>query len=331
MLISSEQKAKRGHRAKACAFSPHSHGRQHGGIHAGLGSQASFDARYRAGGAHRARGTLSWRRSPHFDQTHPRPRGTVRRNAILGASGACRGLSRQRDRPALFAPGSRGRPRPRRKRLRGRHAHRLRQNALLQPAGAERRSRKSRHARALPLPHQGARAGSARRAARSGDSGSTIASACSPTTATRPPTRAKPFASAATSCSPIPTCSTPASCRTTRAGSALFENLRYIVLDELHTYRGVFGSHLANVLRRLRRIARFLRLGPAIHLLFGDDCESGRAGGAPRGNHIRRDRGKRRSRGREIFRFLQSAGGEPHFWASGAATSTNPRAWPRNS
>jgi DEAD/DEAH box helicase domain-containing protein len=37
----------------------------------------------------------------------------------------------------------------------------------------------------------------------------------------------------------------------------LFENLRYIVLDELHTYRGVFGSHLANVLRRLRRIAEF--------------------------------------------------------------------------
>ncbi len=37
----------------------------------------------------------------------------------------------------------------------------------------------------------------------------------------------------------------------------LFENLRYIVVDELHTYRGVFGSHLCNVLRRLRRIARF--------------------------------------------------------------------------
>ncbi|MBV8514556.1 MAG: DEAD/DEAH box helicase [Acidobacteria bacterium] len=37
----------------------------------------------------------------------------------------------------------------------------------------------------------------------------------------------------------------------------LFENLRYIVIDELHTYRGVFGSHLCNVLRRLGRIARF--------------------------------------------------------------------------
>ena len=36
----------------------------------------------------------------------------------------------------------------------------------------------------------------------------------------------------------------------------LFENLRFIVIDELHAYRGVFGSHLANVLRRLRRICR---------------------------------------------------------------------------
>jgi DEAD/DEAH box helicase domain-containing protein len=34
----------------------------------------------------------------------------------------------------------------------------------------------------------------------------------------------------------------------------LFENLKFVVIDELHAYRGVFGSHLTNVLRRLRRI-----------------------------------------------------------------------------
>ena len=36
----------------------------------------------------------------------------------------------------------------------------------------------------------------------------------------------------------------------------LFQNLKYEVIDELHAYRGVFGSHLANVLRRLKRICR---------------------------------------------------------------------------
>jgi DEAD/DEAH box helicase domain-containing protein len=44
----------------------------------------------------------------------------------------------------------------------------------------------------------------------------------------------------------------------------LFENLQYIVIDELHTYRGVFGSHLCNVLRRLRRVAQFYGKKPKI-------------------------------------------------------------------
>jgi len=42
----------------------------------------------------------------------------------------------------------------------------------------------------------------------------------------------------------------------------LFENLRYVVIDELHNYRGIFGSHLANVLRRLKRIAKFYGSNP---------------------------------------------------------------------
>lgn len=35
-----------------------------------------------------------------------------------------------------------------------------------------------------------------------------------------------------------------------------FHNLAYVVIDEMHTYRGVFGAHVANVMRRLRRICR---------------------------------------------------------------------------
>jgi DEAD/DEAH box helicase domain-containing protein len=42
----------------------------------------------------------------------------------------------------------------------------------------------------------------------------------------------------------------------------LFENLKYVVIDELHQYRGVFGSHLANLLRRLRRICEFYGSNP---------------------------------------------------------------------
>ena len=42
----------------------------------------------------------------------------------------------------------------------------------------------------------------------------------------------------------------------------LFENLKFVVIDELHAYRGVFGSHLANVLRRLRRICRHYGSNP---------------------------------------------------------------------
>jgi DEAD/DEAH box helicase domain-containing protein len=42
----------------------------------------------------------------------------------------------------------------------------------------------------------------------------------------------------------------------------LFENLQFVVIDELHSYRGLFGSHVANVIRRLRRICRHYGADP---------------------------------------------------------------------
>jgi DEAD/DEAH box helicase domain-containing protein len=47
-----------------------------------------------------------------------------------------------------------------------------------------------------------------------------------------------------------------------RSWSRLFRKLKYVVVDETHIYRGVFGSHIANVLRRLRRICAFYDSSP---------------------------------------------------------------------
>ncbi len=77
----------------------------------------------------------------------------------------------------------------------------------------------------------------------------------------------------------------------------LFENLKYVVIDELHIYRGVFGSHVANVLRRLQRICRFYGADPLFictsatianprehgAALLGRPVEAITENGAPRG------------------------------------------------
>ncbi|MDH5545887.1 MAG: DEAD/DEAH box helicase [Gammaproteobacteria bacterium] len=76
-----------------------------------------------------------------------------------------------------------------------------------------------------------------------------------------------------------------------------FETLRYIVIDEMHIYRGVFGSHMANVLRRLQRICRFYGSSPQFILcsatianpeelatrLIGHEVVTITRSGAPRG------------------------------------------------
>jgi len=77
----------------------------------------------------------------------------------------------------------------------------------------------------------------------------------------------------------------------------LFENLRYVVIDEVHAYRGVFGSHLANIVRRLKRICRFYGASPTFicssatianpkeltEALLEEDVELIERNGAPRG------------------------------------------------
>ncbi|MBA1148426.1 DEAD/DEAH box helicase [Ectothiorhodospiraceae bacterium WFHF3C12] len=76
-----------------------------------------------------------------------------------------------------------------------------------------------------------------------------------------------------------------------------FESLKYVVIDEMHTYRGVFGSHVANVIRRLQRICRFYGSDPVFILssatianpaelaaeLIGQDVEAVTESGAPAG------------------------------------------------
>jgi len=76
-----------------------------------------------------------------------------------------------------------------------------------------------------------------------------------------------------------------------------FESLRFVVIDEMHTYRGVFGSHVANVIRRLRRVCRFYGSDPVFILasatianprelaeaLIGEPVEAITESGAPSG------------------------------------------------
>jgi len=44
--------------------------------------------------------------------------------------------------------------------------------------------------------------------------------------------------------------------------AGFFQDLRFVIIDEMHSYRGVFGSHVANVLRRLKRVAHFYGASP---------------------------------------------------------------------
>ena len=63
--------------------------------------------------------------------------------------------------------------------------------------------------------------------------------------------------------------------------NGFFRRLRYVVVDECHTYRGVFGSHVAHVLRRLRRIGcHHSAADPVVRAGLGHDQRPGRVGRA---------------------------------------------------
>ena len=71
-------------------------------------------------------------------------------------------------------------------------------------------------------------------------------------------------------------------------------NLRYVVVDEAHVYRGVFGSHVANVLRRLRRSARVSTVSePQFLMASATISNPGELGASLLGERVFVDRGRR--------------------------------------
>ncbi len=106
-----------------------------------------------------------------------------------------------------------------------------------------------------------------------------------------------------------------------------FGNLKYVVIDEIHIYRGVFGSHLANVIRRLKRICRFYGSRPQFiccsatianprelsQKIVGEEFILVDNNGAPRGEKhflfynppvINKELGIRKSLIKEVARFV---------------------------
>src|SRR5262249_20774675 len=100
-------------------------------------------------------------------------------------------------------------------------------------------------------------------------------SAARSTTGTPSRSGAGRFASGRTSSSPTPTCSTSGAPRHHARWDDVFATLRFVVVDEAHVYRGVFGSHVANVLRRLLRIARLYDAEPQLLLASATIANAG--------------------------------------------------------
>ena len=157
---------------------------------------------------------------------------------------------------------------------------------------------RSRRPRPVSVPHQGARRRSASRIP--GHRGAMHAAIRAFTmTAIRRRTPAKPSAQRANVVFTNPDMLHAGILPHHTKWARSFENLRYIVIDELHYYRGVYGSHLANVLRRLQAHLRILRLEAAIHLLLGHHRQPARTGRGADRAAFRDGRAQRRAARRE--------------------------------
>jgi DEAD/DEAH box helicase domain-containing protein len=102
-----------------------------------------------------------------------------------------------------------------------------------------------------------------------------------------------------------------------------FRNLRYVVIDEAHTYRGVFGAHVANILRRLRRICDKYGANPQFIACSATIANPGELFGRLTGLEAQPISGDGAPTGRKHFIFWNPPVYDP---ASGARRSSNAEA-----
>ena len=240
------------------------------------------------------------------------PAAAVRAVSGRARRAAASGAARARHRPALHASGRGHRARARRPQRRHRHADGVGQDALLQRAGAAEHPRGPVDARAVSVSDEGARAGSARRAASAGRASSAARAAATIGVFTydgdTPQDARRAIRGRAHVVLSNPDMVHSGILPHHPRWAKLFENLKFVVIDELHAYRGVFGSHLGEHPAAAAARVPALRIGSDVHLLVGDDRESARAGRAADRRAVRARREERRAARREVLSLRQSAG-----------------------